>query len=386
MTYRPLPVRPRLCGLVKRFAGRRATSAGLLVAIAGVALLASVPALADPRINAKEAEARKVLDEIQVLDSRLSKSIEAYNAANVKLDGINAQLRLNKREMGVARSNLGVAQDRLAQRLRDLYVGGESASTLELFLGASSFEDLINRLDTIDRVSGEDSQVLSEVKRFRREVEIRGAELKAAHASQVQVVAERAAAKREVESGLAERQRLLSSIKGEIARLKAEEARQQAFLVRQATARLAAQQAAQAQALDATVVGATAETPDVAIAPPSPYGGVVEIAMQYLGVPYVWSGASPSGFDCSGFVMYVYAQMGVSLPHLAAAQYNYGVPVSRDQLQPGDLVFFDGLGHDGIYIGGGQFIHAPHSGDVVKISSLSESWYAATFVGARRII
>ena len=78
------------------------------------------------------------------------------------------------------------------------------------------------------------------------------------------------------------------------------------------------------------------------------------------------------------------AQVGVSLPHNAAAQYGYGAPVSQGDLQPGDLVFFDGLGHVGLYIGGGQFIHAPHTGDVVKISSLS-GWYAATYVGARRL-
>ena len=120
-------------------------------------------------------------------------------------------------------------------------------------------------------------------------------------------------------------------------------------------------------------------------APAARYGGVVGIAMQYLGVPYVWGGASPSGFDCSGLIMYAYAQIGVSLPHHAASQYGMGSPVSRDQLAPGDLVFFNGLGHAGIYIGGGQFIHAPHSGDVVKISSLSDSWYASTWVGARRI-
>ena len=107
--------------------------------------------------------------------------------------------------------------------------------------------------------------------------------------------------------------------------------------------------------------------------------------MQFLGVPYVWAGASPSGFDCSGLVMYAYSQVGVSLPHSAAAQYGSGVAVSRDQLQAGDLVFFNGLGHVGIYIGGGQFVHAPHTGDVVKISSLSDSWYAATWVGARRL-
>ena len=84
--------------------------------------------------------------------------------------------------------------------------------------------------------------------------------------------------------------------------------------------------------------------------------------------------------------MYVYAQVGVSLPHNAAMQYNtVGTYVPRDQLQAGDLVFFDGLGHVGIYIGGGQFIHSPHTGDVVKISSLGDSWYAATYVGAKRV-
>jgi cell wall-associated NlpC family hydrolase len=77
--------------------------------------------------------------------------------------------------------------------------------------------------------------------------------------------------------------------------------------------------------------------------------------------------------------------MGVSLPHSSYAQYGVGVAVSQADLQPGDLVFFDGLGHVGIYIGGGQFIHSPHTGDVVRISSLT-GWYASTYVGARRVV
>jgi peptidoglycan hydrolase-like protein with peptidoglycan-binding domain len=112
---------------------------------------------------------------------------------------------------------------------------------------------------------------------------------------------------------------------------------------------------------------------------------VVAVAKQYLGIPYRWGGASPAtGFDCSGFVMYVYAKFGISLPHNAAMQYGHGRAVSRSDLRRGDLVFFDGLGHVGIYAGGGSFIHAPHTGDVVRVSPLS-GWYADTWVGARRL-
>ena len=94
---------------------------------------------------------------------------------------------------------------------------------------------------------------------------------------------------------------------------------------------------------------------------------------------------SPGGFDCSGLVMYAYQQVGVSLPHSSYAMWNYGVPVSPSQLEPGDLVFFDGLGHVGIYIGGGEFVHSPHTGDVVKVSSLYGG-YGGSLVGARRIL
>lgn len=116
-------------------------------------------------------------------------------------------------------------------------------------------------------------------------------------------------------------------------------------------------------------------------------GGISSLALQYLGVPYVWAGATPSGFDCSGLVQYVFAQLGVSLPHNAAAQFHdpRAVSVPRNALQPGDLVFFNKLDHVGIYIGYGYFVDAPHTGTDVRIDSLT-GWYAANYDGAKRIL
>ena len=357
-----------------------------------MALATAAAATAEPpQITAKRAEAQQVLNEIQSLDVQLEKAVEAYNGATDQLTMIERERALNTRHYAIARRNLKVAQSRLAARLRAIYTSDQEDSTLAVLLGAKSLNDFLNRIETVNSVSSQDTQVLTEIERFKHAVATRAVQLRAAHIRQQQVVAEREAAKREVEAGLAQRQQLLGSIKGEIAQLQAEEARRQAQLRAEAEARLRSELAAQQQAVNQAnatdAVGASAISPDgtATVAPPSQYGGVVGIAMQYLGVPYVWGGASPSGFDCSGFVQYVYAQVGVSLPHHAADQWNYGTPISQDQLEPGDLVFFDGLGHVGIYIGGGQFIHAPHTGDVVKISSLSDSWYAATYVGARRI-
>jgi peptidoglycan DL-endopeptidase CwlO len=350
-------------------------------------LLVAVPAVADPgAVKSKRAEARQILADVQALDSRLEQAVESYNLANIKLARIERDLKQNGRALIVARSNLKLAQSRLAARLVALYTSGESNSTLEVLLGSKSLDDLLNRLDTVKRVSDQDTRVLKEVVVFRGEVQRRAMELRSARAKQTDVVSARAAYRSSIEGQLSERRRLLSSVKGEIARLQAAERARQAALERQARARLAAPRTISHHIQTESVVGIAASTPEGAtVAPPSRYGGVVGIAMGYLGTPYVYGGSSPSGFDCSGFVMYVYAQIGVSLPHNAAAQYGYGTPVSKDQLAPGDLVFFNGLGHDGIYIGGGQFIHSPHTGDVVKISSLSDSWYAATWVGARRL-
>ena len=112
---------------------------------------------------------------------------------------------------------------------------------------------------------------------------------------------------------------------------------------------------------------------------------VVAVAKQYVGAPYRWGGSSPDGFDCSGLVRYVYAQVGLSLPHNAAEQYRLGTPVAREDLEPGDLVFFDRLRHNGIYVGNGRFIHARQPGRRVGIASLDDKWYASHFDGGIRL-
>ena len=147
-----------------------------------------------------------------------------------------------------------------------------------------------------------------------------------------------------------------------------------------------------AQASMAGVPSAAVFSPALLPLPPLAGNGIggqaVALVERFLGIPYVWGGATPSGFDCSGLVMYVYGLLGIRLPHYSGYQWYAGPHVARDQLQPGDIVFFhasaNGPQHEGMYIGSGEFIHAPHTGDVVKVSSLYDPQYALSYVGAVR--
>jgi peptidoglycan DL-endopeptidase CwlO len=369
--------REPVIGILKR-------QAPALAIVIAAACVAAGTATGDPSVSAKQAQAQQINAQLTQLDGSLQRATNLYQDSTHKLRVIEHSLKINKIALHAARVNLRRSQQALMQRLRTIYTSRNDQSTLAVLLGAQSIDDLVNRIEAVRSVSAQDVAVMNEVIGFKKAVTVHQHALAAAHRSQARLVRQQAAAKSRISSQLAREKRLYASVKGEIARMIAADHARQLALERAASIRNNAQAQAQALALQQTAIGASASTGSASVAPPSQYTGVVGIAMRYLGTPYVWGGESPAGFDCSGFVAYVYAQVGVSLPHYTGAQWNMGVPVSRSDLQAGDLVFFDGLGHVGIYIGGNEFIHAPHTGDVVRISSIS-GWYADTYVGARRI-
>jgi cell wall-associated NlpC family hydrolase len=356
--------------------------------------MAAVPAFADPSLSGKKAEAQHVMAELQQLNGTLEQAIQQYDSAQLRYRHVEHDLKINRQEFKVAKRNLQLSQRNIAARLVTLYTTPKD-STLEVILGAKNLDDMLNRLNTARSVTAEDANIIEEVQQFRHAVKHNGALLRKRRAQAKRLVKMQAAKKHEIESKLAQQNRLLSSIKGQIAQIEAAQHARALMMARRAEQQLAAAQASQRAAASDSVVGVTAtalandtSTDPVSIAAPASAvgGGAVSAAMSEIGKPYVWAAAGPDSFDCSGLTSWAYAQVGISLPHSSYDQWNYGVPVSKDQLQAGDLVFFDGLGHVGIYVGGGAFVHAPHTGTDVQVSDLNSGYYAANYVGARRIL
>jgi cell wall-associated NlpC family hydrolase len=372
--------------MIIRNAKQRLVAIGLTLATAALATLAATaPALGSPaEIRDKKVEAQRVEAEIAQLDIKLEQAVEAYNGATVRLSTLEGQIEQNQNRLAIAKASYRRAERNLKQRLVTLYTQGEQ-STLEVMLGATSLDDLLERLDAANRISDQDARIIGDILHARSEISQREHTLEQQRAAQKKIVAERQARKEVVQSQLSERQSLAASIKDELQRLEAEEAARQRELRAEAERR---EQATRASSSVIDVPSGISSPDGMGAAPPSSYGNsVVGAAMSQLGVPYVWGGASPSGFDCSGLVVWAYAQAGrPGLPHYTGSLWQMGVGVSYSQLAPGDLVFFYGGSHVGIYIGGGQFIHAPHTGDVVKISDMSPgSYYYSALLGARRI-
>ncbi len=335
--------------------------------------VAGATAYAAPPISAKQAEAQRISVALQQLDATAQVANSRYQQATARLQLLQHRLSQNTRALGVARLNLGTAQKALSQRLVAIYTSQDNQSSLAVILGATSLDNLISRLETLNLVTKQDSSLIREVTSYKRSIVRHRQLLHRARRSVGHLVLERAAAKRTIDAKLAAEQRLYNSVQSQIAQLEASQRANQLVAERRAKSAVVVQQ-----------IGGGILNGNL---PGDRYSGAVGIAEQYLGTPYVWGGASPSGFDCSGLVMYVYAQLGVSLPHYTVSQYEYpnAVHPARSQLEPGDLVFFAGLGHVGIYIGNNEFIHAPHSGATVTIDSMT-GWYSSEYYGATRIL
>ena len=328
--------------------------------------------------------------QINQIGSNLEKVVQQYDGAQIELQRVKVSLRKNEQQLRLARRNFHAAQKRIMTRVYSLYVNG-SPSAIDVIAGAQSLSQMIDRAESAQVLSNQDAALGEQALGFERSVQQRERQLQQLERQREATVASLASEKQRINGALAQQKQLLASIHSSIAQLQAQERQREERLRAEAEARLKREMqqrraAAQAQAAAAQAPspsqpppssggsgGSSGTPPPVSVPTGNPGVGhpqAAQIALRYLGVPYRWGGSSPSGFDCSGLVMYVYAQLGISLAHFTGAQWSATTPISSSQAQPGDLVFFNGVSHVGIYLGGGQMVDAPHTGSVVRIDSI----------------
>ena len=328
-----------------------------------------IPAPVDPataqfraELQARQARLDAFKAQLDLLDQELAIAAEAYNGASVQLAATKEKLTVTKQDLSAAESALEVQRALLETRIQAMYRDGNH-SDAELLLQSSSLPDFLTRLDFITTIGKSDADLATQLANQRDQIENQAADFQKAELSAEALEFDLKARQIEIQGRIADRQSLMASAQSDLLALLGTES--------------ARRQVDEASLLKEILAGAAQV--GVTVTPGSP----VETALAYHGIPYVWGGATPSGFDCSGLTMYVYAQHGVILPHHAADQYLMGTPVAANNLMPGDLVFFgrSSIYHVGMYIGGGYFVQAPRTGDFVKVTKLSDH---GDYAGARR--
>jgi len=358
---------------------RKATFLGALSLLVLLAVAATAPA---GPIKAKKARLAAVQAELSKVYEQSDMAVERYNEAASRLRDVQDRITRNQHLLKVAEYKLGVANDHLTARAVQVYKA-DDAGILDVVFASRTFEDVLTQLDVMQRMAESDAQTARAARAYRQEISDRRVALEEDRKSAVKLVAQREDSKDQVLALQAQLESTAGGLKSEIAELEAK-----AAAAAKAAAEKAARAAAQASSASGGSSGSTAASGSgggggTVVGPGgSGRSAVVAIAQRYLGVPYVWGGASPAGFDCSGLTMYCYAQIGIGMSHGATDQQRQSAPVSLSALQPGDLVFFGSASyshHVGIYVGGGQMIHAPHTGAVVSYGSISGAWIGGRF-------
>lgn len=315
------------------------------------------------QVDSLQAQADAITAEITAQDRDLEVVVEQHNATRVSLDQLTMKLADSRANLDDMTAKRNEQERMLSSRLTNIYKAGD-INIMSILLNSTSFNDFLEQAQYIVKINQQDLKLEQEFEASAEAISETTDNIDRQRAEQMRLEKDLADQQAVIESRINERQQKLNDVNGQVQQiLRQEQARQQAEAAREAAETASMLQ--DLQISDATQAQA------------------VETALHYLGVPYVWGGESPAGFDCSGLTKFVLAQHGVELPHNAAMQFALGAPVPRDQLQPGDLVFFGPLSphHVGMYVGKGKFIEAPTFGEVVRVSTLV---FDSDYAGARR--
>lgn len=384
---------------------RLAVAAALLSCLLGQGATAvAVPST--PEIEAKRAEAEAARARLQDFADQAELAREELIEAAGKLERTRAEVVKTRQRLEDARRAKADAQDALADRVSGIYRNG-GVQLVEVLLGTASFTEFLSRVEWLRRIGLSDAALVANVKAAVLEVETAQHALERREAEQVTLRRQAEIKAHDVERALTRQQAFVTDLDEDVARLveqEEERLRREAEERARQAAEDAARRAAQAAARRGSGASSGPPAPSREALPnhrvfdPSLLGAgnpqAVVVGMRYLGVPYLWGGSTPSGFDCSGLTQYVYRELGVEIPRNSRAQFRVGafIPPDRlDLLLPGDLVFFgrdgdpDRIHHVGIFVGGEDYLHAPSTGRPVQVESLlSRIERRGDYVGATR--